>query len=191
MAAMSRGKSSRGQENYRYFSQVNRNGKVVERHTTENRRWCEQSNGYTQLTDTHQHKQSNDSDASAGFCLFYSSQLWLARFGLIRFLHFGGGGGNGSGSSSLSACEWDGPCECRCGMWAAVPPARSGAATVYWSASVRPVPESVTFKILCWSNDTNRSAGAQSLEDGVCPHIVGWQLLLAAVTPSQLLPLLA
>lgn len=53
----------------------------------------------------------------------------------------------------------------------------------------RPVPECGTFKILCWSNDTNRSAGAQSLEDGVCPHIVGWQLLLAAVTPSQLLPL--
>lgn len=50
---------------------------------------------------------ANDSDASAGFCLFYSSQLWLAMFGLIRFLHFGGGGGNGSGSgsSSLCACE--------------------------------------------------------------------------------------
>jgi len=38
---------------------------------------------------------------------------------------------------------------------------------------------------LCWSNDTNRTPGTQDLIDGVCPHIVGWWLLLAAVTAAN------
>lgn len=98
-------------------------------------------------TDTQIQLQRTDTDTQArvGFArllVLFVAALWLAWLVLWRE-----GGGKVPGL-------WE-----RC---TAGPPS---AATVYWSRSVRPC-SSWNVENLCWSNDTNRSAGAQELLDG-------------------------